>query len=41
MKYHKSNYFKKLIENNRNSSTNLWHILTTALKFDFTLSTKE
>jgi hypothetical protein len=41
MKYHKRNYFKKLIENNRNSSRNLWRILTSVLKFDFTFSTIE
>ncbi len=41
MKYYKRNYFKKLIENNRNSSRNLWRILTSVLKFDFTFSTIE
>jgi hypothetical protein len=41
MKYHKRGYFKKLIENNRNSSRNLWRILTSVLKFDFTFSAKE
>ncbi len=30
-----------MIENSRNSSRNLWHILTSVLKFDFTFSTKE
>jgi hypothetical protein len=41
IKYYKRNYFKKLIENNKNSSRNLWRILTSVLKFDFTFSTKE
>jgi hypothetical protein len=41
VKYNKRNYFKKLIENNRNSSRNLWRILTSVLKFDFTFGAKE
>jgi hypothetical protein len=41
MKYHNRNYFKKLIKNNKNSSRNLWRILTSVLKFDITFSTKE
>jgi hypothetical protein len=41
MNFHKRNYFKKLIENNRNSLRNLWRILTSVMKFDFTFCSKE
>jgi hypothetical protein len=40
MNFYKRNYFKKLIENNRNSSRK-WRILTSVMKFDFTFCSKE